>query len=67
MTNTKMLLKKLNENGLKMSYIAKELGLTPYGFSKKVYNESEFKASEIVKCSELLRLSLQERDSIFLN
>lgn len=65
MTDTKMLRTTIESRGLKYKYIADELGITPYGFQKKAENDSEFKASEIKKLSELLELSLDEKEQIF--
>ena len=48
-----------------MSFIAKQLGLTAYGFSLKVNNKSEFKASEMTILGKLLKISAKDRDAIF--
>ena len=66
MTDTALLEKKIAESGLKKSYIAKALGLSPYGLSLKIRNTNEFKASEIAKICEILDISnLEEKNSIF--
>ena len=67
MTNTELLNKRIEESGYKRSYIAKAIGLkSTYGLSKKVNNETEFKASEIEKLCELLNIdTLEERKAIF--
>ena len=66
MTNTALLEKKIIESGLKKSYIAKSIGLTPYGFTLKIRNKNEFKASEIEKICILLGIdSPEERCDIF--
>lgn len=65
MTDTKKLRDKIKESGLKYSYIAACIGLSPYGFKKKIENDSEFKASEIQGLFELLKLTCSERDQIF--
>ncbi len=65
MTDTKKLKDKIRDKGLKYSYVASRLGLTPFGFQKKVENDTEFKASEIKKLYELLDLSEKERTEIF--
>ena len=66
MTNTALLEEKITESGLKKSYIAKSIGLTPYGFTLKIRNKSEFKASEIDKICILLGIdSPEERCNIF--
>ena len=53
MTDTKKLKDKIRDKGLKYSYVASRLGLTPFGFQKKVENDTEFKASENKKLYEL--------------
>ena len=66
MTNTALLETKINESGLKKSYIAKSMGLSPYGLTLKIRNINEFKASEIDKICSLLGIdSPEERCEIF--
>lgn len=68
MTNTEKLKSLINERGLKQGFIAEKLGITSYGFAKKVNNETEFKASEIQKLCEILQItSLREKEAIFFN
>lgn len=66
MTNTALLEEKITKSGLKKSYIAKAMGLTPYGLTLKIRNINEFKASEIEKMCILLGIDdLEERCAIF--
>lgn len=65
MTNTKLLKKKIDLSGYKMKYIAAQLGITYYGLSKKVNNETEFKASEIQALCDLLNITGEEKEKIF--
>lgn len=65
MTDTKLLRDKIKDSGLKYSFIAAKMGLSKQGFSKKIENDSEFKASEIQRLYEILNLSVEERDEIF--
>lgn len=66
MTNTAKLRDMINKRGLKLSYIANRLGLSAYGFSRKLNNLSEFTASEIDKVCEVLSITdLEERFAIF--
>lgn len=66
MTNTELLEDKIAKSGLKKSYIAKSIGLSPYGLTLKINNANEFKASEIEKLCILLRIDdLEERSAIF--
>lgn len=67
MTNTKLLREKIEASGLKLSYIADQLGISGKALSMKIENRTEFKPSEIVKLSKLLRIkSAEERTQIFL-
>lgn len=66
MTNTNLLMFKIDESGLKRSFIASKLGLSSYGLAKKINNETEFKASEINLLCEILNIkSLKEKEAIF--
>ena len=65
MTDSAALRKAVDRSGLKYIKIAGEMGISPYTLQKKIDNETEFKASEIVKLSSLLSLSDSERTSIF--
>lgn len=65
MTNSVALRKAVDKSGLKYIKIAGEMGISAYTLQKKIDNETEFKASEIVKLSALLSLSESERSSIF--
>ena len=66
LTDTNALKKIINNNGLKMKYVAEQLGLSSYGFSLKVENKQEFKTSEVAALCELLNIdSLDEKEKIF--
>lgn len=65
-TDTQELLKIIRESGLKKGYLASLLGITTYGFQKKVENRNQFKAEEIkILCNALKITSLKEREKIF--
>lgn len=65
MTNKDMLEEYIEKSGYKKSFIAKQLGLTTFGFLLKVTNKSEFKATEIETLCTLLNISVEERMAIF--
>ena len=66
MTNTKLLREKIEASGLKLQYIADQLGITRFGLYKKLQDGSEFKPSQIVKLCELLRIeTAEEREQFF--
>lgn len=61
----------VKDSGLKYGYIAKNLGVSTMTLYRKIHDggkgKYEFKASEIVKLTELLNLTKAERDRIFLS
>ena len=57
---------KVSENGLKYKYIAEKLGLSEQGLTQKRKGNIPFKAYEIKTLKELLNLSDQELNRIFL-
>ncbi len=65
MTNTELLNKAIEESGMKINFIAEKIGLSYFGLSKKINNITEFKASEIAKISDILKLPKEKRDEIF--
>lgn len=65
MTDTLRLKALIVERGIKLSWVAEYLGLSRNGFFLKMANESEFKASEIAKLQQLLRLTDAETRQIF--
>jgi DNA-binding phage protein len=64
-TDSEALNKVIENSGLKLTFIARALKLSREGFYKKLNNQTEFKASEIVKMQEILNLSNEQRDKIF--
>lgn len=66
MTDTKRLETAIQESGYKLTYIAERMGLSLYGLSKKIKNETEFKASEIDQLCSILQIkTLTEKERIF--
>lgn len=62
------LLKNIIENsGMTMSSIASKSGIVRETLYNRLNGVGEFTASEIVGLSKALRLSINERDQIFLN
>jgi len=65
-TDTLLLREIIRKSGYKLNYIANCLGLSPYGFSRKLNNQSEFTISEVDRLCELLHIdSLELRFAIF--
>lgn len=66
MTDTEKLRGYIRRRGLKLGYLAKQLGLSAYGLSLKIDNVHEFTSSEIASLCDLLGItSLREKESIF--
>lgn len=67
MVDTQKLKDEISLSGLSVTYVSKKLGISREGFYKKMLNVTEFKASEIVKLKNILKLSSKKRDEIFFN
>lgn len=65
MTNTELLQEKLNNSGYKMTFVAKELGITYQALLNKLNNKSQFKVDEVKTLGILLHLTGAEVDRIF--
>lgn len=65
MVNIDLLEKRIRDSGMTMVTIAKKCGILRETLYNRLKGRGEFKASEILKLSEVLRLSVKERDSIF--
>lgn len=65
MTNETLLRQKMEESGYKFRFIAKRIGITYQGFLNKAQNKTAFTAPEIQALTELLKLTLAEKEAIF--
>ena len=66
MTNSKLLKKKIQESGLKMTFIAQFLGIYRGCLYNKINNLRPFTQYEIAKMCLVLRItSLEEKEAIF--
>lgn len=65
MTDTERLRAFIADRGIPITFIAKKVGITRESFYKKMKNETEFTASEIVLISDVLHMKRSERDAIF--
>lgn len=66
MTNTKLLNDKIDESGLKKSYIAKAIGRAPSTLARKISGKQDFTASEINVLCEILPIETpEEKEAIF--
>lgn len=65
MTNSDMLGDEISKSGMEIAFIAAKLGISKNEFHKKMNNETEFNASEIIILQSVLKLSNNIRDEIF--
>jgi DNA-binding Xre family transcriptional regulator len=66
MTNTELLNEVIRKRGVKIGFLAEQLGITRQAFAKKRDNHSNFTAAEIKTLCEVLGItSLREKDAIF--
>lgn len=65
MTDSNALMEAIDNSGLKKNAIAEKLGLTPYGFMRKVNGFNDFKVSEMETLCEILGLKAAQRQRIF--
>lgn len=63
--NYELLNKKIQESGITLIAIAKKLGILRETLYSRLNGKTEFKASEILRISQVLNLSSTERDRIF--
>jgi len=52
--------KAISESGLKKKYLAEKLGIEYETFRKKLNGKSEFKISEIINLTSLLKINIME-------
>ena len=65
MTDSTLLNEEIVDSGITITAIARKLGITREGLYKKINNETEFKASEILSMQKILNWTNKKRDSIF--
>lgn len=65
MVDTQNLEKKIEESGLKISYITAKLGITRQALDYKKRNKRKFRTAEIYVLCDLLNIPEEERQAIF--
>ena len=66
MTNTELLKKAIEDSGLMIMWIMKQMGIKSYSTLRdKIENRQEFKASEIAKLCGILHLDAKQMSEIF--
>lgn len=66
MTNSLELELQIKRVGISKKELAKKLGISEMSLFNKIKNETEFKASEIVALTKVLKLTQEQRNNIFL-
>ena len=67
MVKTELLREAIDRSGLKLGFIADEIGITRQSLSSKIDGVYDFKVSEVSKLSKLIGLSATDRNTIFLS
>lgn len=63
--DTQLLDKRIEESGLKVSFLIEKLGLSPNGFYKKKNGDTPFRTAEVYVLCDLLNISNEEKGKIF--
>lgn len=67
MTNTMLLNQCIEKKGVKKSFIAEQIGISPMSLRNKISGLTEFKISEVLRMQEILGLNDEETRDIFLS
>lgn len=67
MVNTQLLDDRIESSGLKRGYIVEKLGLSRFGFDKKLKGQTPFRVAEIYVLCDLLNISESEKQRIFFD
>ncbi len=68
MLNRKLLKETIEDRGITISALSRKTGLSREAVYRKLKNpNSDFTASQIISFTKALRLTPEERDSIFFN
>ena len=62
-----LLKKKIEDSGIKMTALAEKTGILRETLYNRLNENGEFKASEIVALTNVLNLSVEDREKIFLS
>ncbi len=65
MIDTKAINQAFDQSGLKKNAVAERLNLTVQTLTRKMNGEAEFTVSEAQSLSEIMRLSVAQRQQIF--
>ena len=62
-----MLENLIRESGIKKGFISEQMGITRASFANKINNRSEFTGSQIKAITDILKLTQEQRESIFFS
>ena len=65
MVKTELLREAIDRSGLKLGFIADEIGISRQSLASKIDGLYDFKVSEVSKLSKLIGLSATDRNTIF--
>ena len=65
MTDSKKFKDYMKERGYTVKTLAEQVGISHESLYQKIGNERAFKATEIMRISEILGMSTSDRDEIF--
>lgn len=65
MTNTEQIRTYIDNRGLKLSHVARVLGISCSALHQKLNDESDFKIREADRLSAMLGLTMEQRDACF--
>lgn len=67
MIDVELLKQKIKDSGITIKFIHEKLNLSYQGFMNKLNGDSKFNVEEMQKLSEILHLSAEDEDLIFLH
>ena len=65
MANTELLREKIDSSGVKITFLAKEMGITYMALQNKMNKKVDFKVDEARAIKKVLRLTAEEVEAIF--
>lgn len=65
MFDEKLFREKVEMSGVTITFIAEKVGISREALHRKLRKETEFKVSEVVKITNILKLTETERNNIF--
>lgn len=67
MVKTELLRESISKSGLKLQFLADEIGITRQSLSSKIDGVYDFRLKEMAKLAKLIGLTTAERNNIFFS